>query len=231
MQFVRAWRRAAAVVVALLILGAGWSAAAAQDPEVHRFFGFLGDVTIDGDPVGPGSTIAALVDDEVVGETTVNAAGAWILDIDAALFDGGDCNITFVVNDLRAETAWDTCTMRVRLALASPVEQAAPDSEPEAASTTEADQSEASSEESASDAESEVAEDMMEEEQEAEEDDGALVQSEELVRPNTPRTGSGGILDEGGSANWARTAAVTAALTLVAAIAALLLSRRTDGTT
>ena len=225
MQFVRAWRRAAAVVAALLILWGGWSAAAAQDTEVHRFFGFLGDITIDGDPIGPGSTIVALVDGDVAGETTVNAAGAWILDIDAAVFDGGDCNITFVVNDLRAETAWDTCTMRVRLALLSPVEQAAPDSESDAASSASADQSEASS------TESKVAEDDKEEEMEEEGDNGTLVQSEELVRPNTPRTGTGGILDKGGSANWARTAAVTAALTLAAALAALLISRRTDGQT
>lgn len=231
MQVAMAWRRVAAALVALLILAVGWSSIGAQDPEVHRFFGFLGDVTIDGEPVGPGSTIAALVDDEVVGETVVNAAGAWILDINAEVFNGGNCNVTFVVNDLQAETAWETCTMRVRLALVSPDGQAATDSESDSPERAAADQSDDSSTDALADAESDAAEDGMEEAMEEESDNGSLVQSEELVRPNTPRTGTGGIHDEGDSANWARTAAVTAALTLIAALAALLISRRTDSTT
>ena len=229
MQVASARRRVAAALVALLLFAVGWSSVEAQDPEVHRFFSFLGDVTIDGEPVRPGSTIVALADGEVVGETVVNAAGAWILDVDSEVFDDGNCNVTFVVNDLRSETAWDTCTMRVRLALISPGGQTATDSESDAPTDTTADQPGAPSTESAADAEPEVAEDAIEEEQEEQVDDGALVQSEEFVRPGPPQTGSGGTLQEDGHAAWARTAAVTAALTLVAALAALLISRRTDG--
>ena len=230
------WRRVAAVLVGLMILSLGWGSVSAQDPEIHRFFGFLGDVTIDGEPVGPGSTIAALVDDEVVGETVVNAAGAWILDVNAEMFDGGDCNLTFVVNDLRADTAWETCDMRVRLALISPAAQAPADSAAETteasdAESSEADQSGASSVDSTSGAGSDGAVDKMEEEMEEEGDGDTLDESEAYVRPTTPLTGTGGVCDEGGSTSWPRTAAITAALTIVAALAALLISRRTDGQT
>ena len=231
MQVAMARRRIAAVLVALSIVALGWSSIGAQDPEVRRLFGFLGDITIDGEPVGPGSTIAALVDDEVVAETVVNAAGAWILDVETAVFGGGDCNLTFVVNDLRAETAWETCTMRVRLALTSPEGATTTVSESDAPASTAADQSDDSATEPAADAEPDAAEDELEEEIADQEDDGGPAQSEELVRPRTPLTGSGGILEEVGSTNWARTAAVTAALTLIAALAALLISRRTDGRT
>lgn len=230
MQVAMARRRLAAVLVALSIVAVGWSAAGAQDPEVHRFFGFLGDITIDGEPVGPGSTIAALVNGEVVAETVVNSAGAWILDVETAAFGDGDCNLTFVVNELQAEEAWDTCAMRVRLALITPGGSTTtePESDPPVSAT--ADQPDDSSAESAADAATDVAEDELEEEI-AEEDDDAPAQAEELVRPRTPLTGSGGILEEGGSTDWARAAAVTAALTLIAALAALLISRRTDGRT
>lgn len=230
MQVAMARRRLAAVLLALSIVAVGWSAVEAQDAEVHRFFGFYGDITIDGEAVGPGSTIAALVDDEVVAETVVNAAGAWILDVEIAVFGGGDCNLTFVVNDLRAEEPWDSCTMRVRLALMTADGSAASDAESDAPAATAADQPDDSSAQSAADAESDVAEDELEEEIAEEEDDGP-VQSEELVRPRTPLTGSGGILDDVGSTDWARAAAVTAALTLIAALAALLISRRTDDRT
>ena len=165
MQVAMAGRRIAAVLVALSIVAVGWSSIGAQDPEVHRFFGFLGDITIDGEPVGPGSTIAALVDDEVVAETVVNAAGAWILDVETAVFGGGDCNLTFVVNDLRAETAWETCTMRVRLALTSPEGATTTSvSESDAPASTAADQSDDSATEPAADAEPDAAEDELEEE-------------------------------------------------------------------
>ena len=231
MQVAMARRRLAAVLVALSIVAVGWFSVGAQDPQVHRFFGFLGDITIDGEPVGPGSTIAALVDGEVVAETVVNSAGAWILDVETAVFGDGDCNLTFVVNDLQAEEAWDTCAMRVRLALMSPGGPTTTEPESDAPVSATADQSDDSSTESAADAEPEVAEDELEEETAEQEDDGGVAQSEEIVRPRTPLTGSGGMLEDVGSTDWPRTAAVTAVLTLIAALAALLISRRTDGRT
>ncbi len=231
MQVAMARRRLAAVLVALSIVAVGWSSVGAQDPEVHRFFGFLGDITIDGEPVGPGSTIAALVDGEVVADTVVNSAGAWILDVETEVFGGGDCNLTFVVNDLQAEEAWDTCTMRVRLALMSPAGSTATEPESDAPVSASADQPDDSSGESAAETESDVGRDEVEEDIAEEEDAAAPAQAEELVRPRTPLTGSGGIFEEVGSGDWARAAAVTAALTLIAALAALLISRRTDGRT
>ena len=231
MQVAMARRRLAAVLVALSIVAVGWSSVGAQDPEVHRFFGFLSDITIDGEPVGPGSTIAALVDGEVVADTVVNSAGAWILDVETEVFGGGDCNLTFVVNDLQAEEAWDTCTMRVRLALMSPAGSITTEPESDAPVSASADQPDDSSGESAAETESDVGRDEAEEDIAEEEDDATPAQAEELVRPRTPLTGSGGILEEVGSTDWARAAAVTAALTLIAALAALLISRRTDGRT
>ena len=225
MQVAMPCRRAAAALLVLIVFAVGWSSVGAQDSEIHRFFGFLGDVTIDGQPVGPGSTIAALVNDEVVGETVVNAAGAWILDVNTAVFEGGDCNVTFVVNDLPADTAWDTCARRVRLALISPGGETDADSAQEAEDTEQADASATDSDAApdASDSEEAMADELQEED-----DNGGLVRSAELVRPGTPRTGTGGVVAESDAANWPRTAAITAALTLVAALAALMISRGTD---
>lgn len=221
MQVALAWRRTAAALLVVVIIGVGWVSATAQDSPTHRFFGFLGDVTIDGEAIGPGSTIVARVNGEVVGEAVVNIAGAWILDVDAAVFEGGNCSIVFEVNGIVADMAWETCMLRVRLALTTS-EGAASESD-SAASSTAAD-------ESGDGAEPGSADDAMEGELEEEGEDGALVQSEQLVRPNSPRTGTGGIFEEGGSTNWTRAAAITAVLTLVVAVAALLMSRRTDGT-
>lgn len=247
MQVAMARRLVSAMVAGLTLLLVGWASVAAQDPEVHRFFGFLGDVTVDGEPVGPGSRIKALLGDEVVGETVVNAAGAWILDVNRDVFGGSNCDVTFVINDLRAETAWETCTMRVRLALISPTAPTMTASAADNVGATgdrsgAADQSGVSSTESAAATESDraaeetedqTAGEMEEETAEGGEngEDGTLVQSEELVRPKPPATGTGGIDDAGEHTNWPRAAAVTAALTLVAALAALLISRRTDGRT
>ena len=66
--------------VAIVLFGGVVTLAQASDPIV-RYFGFSGDVTIDGGPVEPGTVIVAMVDDEEVGRTTVNQAGAWILDV------------------------------------------------------------------------------------------------------------------------------------------------------
>lgn len=225
MPVARASRRIASVTVAMLILAISWSAISAQDAGVHRFFGFLGDITVDGEPVGPGSTIAAKVDGVIADIAVVNAAGAWILDLDSDLFEDGNCNITFVVNELEADTPWETCTMRVRLALVSPGGQtgAEPDSE-ESDSLTDA---------GSGDSDSDSVEGGSEAEQAGGDEDGKqpMAQAGEIVRPEPPSTGTGGVLEANGGTDWVRAVAVTAMLTLLAAAAALLISRRSDGTT
>ena len=107
MQVSTSVQRWIAVLMALTIVLIGGVVTSAQtsDPIV-RFFGFSGDVTIDGGPVEPGTVIVAMVGDEEVGRTTVNQAGAWILDVNSADLPGDSCGVTFVVDGLRAPEEW-----------------------------------------------------------------------------------------------------------------------------
>lgn len=188
-------RRLVAAVAALLIVLIGWSAVGAQDAPMYRFFGFAGDVTVDGEPIAPGTVIAASINGEEVGRSEVNAAGAWVLDVDSDDFDEATCNIVFEVEGLRARQPSDNCSLRVRLAFSS--------DEPTGAG---------------------VADDA------GSVDDEELTQAGPVVRPEPPRTGSGGLAEDGAAGGWPRTAAITAVLTLGAALVALLISRRSDNT-
>ena len=104
----------------IVLIGGVVTSAQASDPIV-RYFGFSGDVTIDGVPVEPGTVIVAMVDDEEVGRTTVNQAGAWILDVVMSDLNPDSCAVTFVVDGLRAPEEWPEegfCgELRLRLAL------------------------------------------------------------------------------------------------------------------
>ena len=198
MQFAgvaRSARRLIAVGLATLIVLTGWTTIAAQDASMYRFFGFAGDVTIDGEPLEPGSVIVATVDGVEVGRAEVNAAGAFVLDVNSDSFDEATCNVVFAANGLEGRQSGDDCSLRLRLALLSEdLADAEPTSESELAA-----------------------------------EDDELSQAGPIVRPGTPRTGSGGLSEAESAANWPRTAAITAVLTLFAALAALVLSRRSDG--
>ena len=87
----------------------------AQEHPRHRLFGFAGDVTVDGEPIPPGAVITVTVDGVEIGRAEVNAAGAWVLDIDSVDFDEVNCNLVFEVDGLRAVHAAADCPRRVRL--------------------------------------------------------------------------------------------------------------------
>jgi len=206
MQFVgiagMARRLFVAGLVTLIAL-AGWTTLSAQDASMYRFFGFAGDVTIDGEPLEPGAVIVASVEGAEVGRAEVNAAGAFVLDVDSDDFDEATCNIVFEVNGLQGRQSGDDCSLRLRLVLSS-------DEATGASSATEDDE-------------------LATEDEELATEDEELEQAGPIVRPGTPSTGSGGLAETGSSSDWPRTAAITAALTLFAALAALVLSRRSDG--
>ena len=201
--------------------------ASAQESAAHRFFGFSGDVTIDGEPLLPGDEIFGFKDGVEIGRSTVNSAGAWILDVDGSLLDAGPCEVTFVVRGLSTHQSWDTCPLRVRLALVRPSGSA--DSGTQTANGSAggaADNGSSTSSEGASDAlEGDETDSLA-----GDDEQGAQsLQEREIVRPAAPRTGTGGALGVGEDTNWPRAAAVTALLTFAFAVVALLIARRTDG--
>ena len=201
--------------------------ASAQESSTHRFFGFSGDVTIDGEPLLQGDEIVGFKNGVEIGRSTVNSAGAWILDVDASLLATSPCEVTFVIRGLSADQSWDTCPLRVRLALVRPSGSA--DSGTQSANGAAgraADDGSSTSSEGATDAlEADESDSLAGDD----EQDAQALQEREIVRPAAPRTGTGGALGVGEETNWPRAAAVTALLIFAAAVVALLFARRSDG--
>lgn len=228
MQIARGRRRVWLLAAALTAI---WAAAmsigsvGAQDAETHRFFGFSGDVTIDDQALEAGDEIVAMADGREIGRTTVNRAGAWILDVNSGDFTVSPCNVSFVVEGLSVDPQWDSCKLRVRLALSSPAgaesdEQSMSESGDSAMSDNE------TSEQAADEMESDESEDQLEAEQS--ETEPSAADEREIVRPAPPRTGTGGAAAASEAADWVQAAALTALLMFVIAVAAMLLSSRTD---
>ena len=215
MQLARGWRRLAVVLATLTLALLGLHSVGAQDSDAHRFFGFAGDVTIDDQPLAQGSVIIAMVNDNEIGRTSVNQAGAWILDVDSKDFKNSPCNVTFVFDGHHVDPGWQTCELRVRLAITTPGGEPAQQSDDTAAETAESQSAESTS-----------AEVDAEDDQEP-----ASAQDQEIVRPAPPRTGTGGLTPAEQPTNWPRAAAITAVLMFGLALVALMISRRTDSTT
>lgn len=218
--------------VAIVLFGGVVTLAQSSDPVV-RFFGFSGDVTINGEPVGPGTTIAAVVDDEEIGRTTVNQAGAWILDVNSADLSPDSCSVTFVVDGLRAPDEWDCGELRVRIALAREGQE--PDSSGSPDSPAEDEQDDAVSSQPAesngeSGSQAGAEQDDGDELSTERDGDNQVEQSQRIVRPGAPSTGTGGVLDTQESTNWPRAVAITAILTFGVALIALLMGGRTNST-
>ena len=233
MQVASGWRWSAVVLTTLLVVLVAGVSVTAQDNPVHRFFGFSVDITVDGEPLRPGDEIVALKDGNEIGRAAVNPAGAWIMDVDATLFNGGPCNVTFIIEGLQTDQEWDTCPLRVRLTLFSPPGSTASGSGSDSNSNSAVGGankpgSSTSANETEQAADGAAAGDSIEEDDEAE---AQSSQARQIVRPAAPRTGIGGILDSEEAANWPRAAAITALLTLTVALVALLISRRTDSAT
>ncbi len=214
-------------VVSVVLFGGVFASAQASDP-VFRFFGFKGDVTIDGEPVAPGTEIVAIVNDEEVGRSTVNQSGAWILDVSRSDIDEASCGVTFVVDGLSAPEKWDCSNLRLRLALFSDGEQRDSTKQADAqAVEAEGDVPESSGRDDADGATSPVA--TAEQASSDDDSDETAQQAQSIVRPAAPRTGTGGVLDADESTNWPRAAAITALVTLGVAVVALLMGWRSDG--
>ena len=218
--------------VTIVLFGGVVTSAQASDPIV-RFFGFSGDVTINGEPVGPGTTIAAVVGDEEIGSTTVNQAGAWILDLILSDLDPASCSVAFVVDGLRAPGEWHCGEPRVRIARVREGQE--PDSSDTTASQEEGAQDDAVSSQPA-DANGEggsqagAEQDGGDASSTEHDGDKRVEQSREIVRPGAPSTGTGGVLDTQESTNWPRAVAITALLTFGVALIALLMGGRTNST-
>lgn len=223
MQVATGRRRWVVVLAALTIvlLGGAVTSAQASDPIV-RFFGFSGDVTIDGEPVEAGAEIAAMVGDQEVGRTTVNQAGAWILDVNSEDLSGDPCLVTFVVDGLRAPEGWDCGELRLRLSLYSNGQSRDSSTTPDSQADADSDDAESS------EPDDDTAQDGSQTAAGAEDDNESAEQAQEIVRPTAPRTGTGGMLDAENTTNWPRAAAITALLTCGIAVMALLMSRRTN---
>ncbi|MDE2988524.1 MAG: hypothetical protein OXT70_10835 [Chloroflexota bacterium] len=231
MQVAAGVRRWIVVLTAVTIVLFGVVASAQSSDPIVRFFGFSGDVTIDGEPVGPGTVIAATVGDEEIGSTTVNQAGAWILDIFVRDLSPDSCTMALVVDGLRAPEEWHCGEARVRLALVRDGQDAVSSSAPDSLEESEEDETVQSqpadaSRESGSQGSAEQ-DDADESITEAGEDTG-VEQQRNIVRPGSPSTGTGGVLDGEESTNWPRAVAITALLTFGIALVALLMGGRTN---
>jgi hypothetical protein len=232
MQVANGRRRSIVVLVTVLIGLFGGAIASAQGTNAaHRFFGFQGDITINGDPIAAGIEIVALVEDEEVGRTTVNQAGAWILDVAASHFTDGSCQVTFIVDGLQVDLDWETCELRVRLSLVT--DRQSDESGPASQVSAEPDAQDDSESSLTGEAEDGAAggansDDRMEEGDEPGQSASSQQDERAIVRPAVPRTGLGGLVTTESSTNWPRAAAITALLTFGAGVAALLIGRRSD---
>ena len=96
------------------------SADAQDSPPPHRFFGFAGDVTIDGVALTEGTVIVAMIDGAEASRGTVSSTGSWFLDIPISDKKENPCNVSLVIGGIAVQGTWDKCPMRVQLALSSP---------------------------------------------------------------------------------------------------------------
>ena len=203
-------------VVLWLLSGAGF--ASAQESNVtHRFFGFSGDVTIDGEPLPAGALILGVVDGTEIGRTIVNQAGAWILTVDGSYVVEGDCNVTLVFDDLAASLSGESCPLRVRIDLLS-------GRPPPPESTAQAEQS-AVDDNSAPDNQSAASAEVSAEGGETE--SSGTTQSR-IVRPRAPKTGSGGVnqATDAGSNDWQAATAIAVVLAAGGTVALWFVLRR-----
>ena len=213
------WRGIGLLAAAIMLVAAvvvGTSTADSQSPPPHRFFGFAGDVTIDGAAIEAGVEVVAMIDGEAAATGVVSNAGSWFLDIPVADLDE-PCNVTFVVDGIDADQTWTVCPMRVKLDLTSEAKTGDDDmmSEDDGDSMMEGD-----------------ADDTMEEDDllEADDSDGDTMEADDTaaVTPAVPGTGTGGLLGDGDGSPWASAVAITALLMFGVAAVALLIGRRTD---
>ena len=181
-----------AMLAALLI-----SAVALAQTPPHTFFGFSGDTTVDGE-AADGATVSAWADGAEVGSATLDASGAWSIEV-----DGGTTGVSFSVNGMAAEGSYDADaggSTRVTLAVSTPAED---------------------------DGSMEGDDGAMEGDDGAMEgDDGAMDGDDGATDDDTmmPSTGTGGLADSSGSNSWAF--GLAGALALTALLGGVAIRRR-----
>ena len=107
----------AAMVAALTALLVAGAALAQPANPGHYFYGYAGDVTLDGNSLPGGTTINAVADGEVV-SGVVNTDGSWSITVPA---DAGE--VVFSVGDAVSSTSFpvsSAATTQVKLALTTP---------------------------------------------------------------------------------------------------------------
>ncbi|MYG90166.1 MAG: hypothetical protein F4188_01375 [Chloroflexi bacterium] len=174
-----------------------------------------------------------MVGDEEIGSTTVNQAGAWILDIYVHDLGPDSCTMALVVDGLRAPDEWHCGEARVRLALVRDGQDGDSSSAPDSLEESEEDeavQSQPADANGESGSQASAEQDDADESTTETEEDTGVEQSRNIVRPGAPSTGTGGVLDAEESTNWPRAVAITALLTFGIALIALLMGGRTNST-
>ena len=213
-----------------------------QSPDHYyfQFYGYARDVTIDGESLQPGDSITPILNGDAVKPAQVQDNGFFLTfrhDVSRPAI--GDCNVVYLVRSQRHAnpvlseefTYPKGCgDVQVRLALSSADTASSDDPD---AQTQQPDQLEAD--------EPDQSEDMMEEQDdqsaasqadEAEPDDAAdtidAQSASEPLRPNAPRTGSGGLDTEHTGTNWSLVAATIGLLGVMITGALVLMRRRRD---
>ncbi len=232
------------------------SADAQDSPPPHRFFGFAGDVTIDGVALTEGTVIVAMIDGAEASRGTVSSTGSWFLDIPISDKKENPCNVSLVIGGIAVQGTWDKCPMRVQLALSSPPDDDADllengssdDMMEDTDSMADEDDSDNMQEDGSDDMLEDESEDMMEDDSDdmmedesdsmesddemMEDDEDVMMEDDEqteAVTPTVPGTGTGGLLSNDDTNRWPVAVAITALLTFGVAALSLLISRRTDG--
>lgn len=227
-----------------------------QSPEhyYYQFYGYARDVTIDGEALQPGDSVTPILNGDAVKPAQVQDNGFFVTfrhDVSKPAI--GDCRVAYLVRSQRhAEpvqsdefTYQKGCgDIQVRLTLSS---ADAPSSDDPPAPGQQTGQLEADEQGQAEDLmeeqsdqsvapqedEAESDDEMMQEESERDELDGAADATDgqaapEPLRPNAPRTGSGGLDIERSGTNWSLVVATIALLGMMVTSALVLIRRRRD---
>ncbi|MCY3570665.1 MAG: hypothetical protein OXH19_04925 [Chloroflexi bacterium] len=227
-----------------------------QSPDhyYYQFYGYARDVTIDGEALQPGDSITPILNGDAVKPAQVQDNGFFVTfrhDVSKPAI--GDCKVAYLVRSQRQAnpvqsdefTYQKGCgDIQVRLSLSS-AETASSDDPPAPAQQTgqleadEQDQADDLMEEQSAQSgapqedEAESDDEMMQEEPERDELDDAADAADgqaapEPLRPNAPRTGSGGLDTEHTGTNWSLVVATVALLGVMVTSVLVLMRRRRD---
>lgn len=227
-----------------------------QSPDhfYYQFYGYARDVTIDGEALQPGDSITPILNGDAVKPAQVQDNGFFVTfrhDVSKPAI--GDCKVVYLIRSQRQAnpvqsdefTYQKGCgDIQVRLSLSS-ADAVSSDDPPAPSQQTgqleadEQDQADDLMEEQSDQAvapqedEAESDDEMMQEEAERDDLDDAADATDghaapEPLRPNAPRTGSGGLDTERTGTNWSLIVATVALLGVMVTSVLVLIRRRRD---